>query len=49
MVLGLLTVMTLKRVRLKVKDENEHPNNLMVYKVVKIINPSQGKKHLMTQ
>ena len=57
-VLGLLTVMILKGVSdsiffqsnrftvCKVKDEKEIINSLMVFNLLKIIHPFQGKKHL---
>ena len=60
-VLGLLTVMILKSASesiffqsnkftaCKFKDEKEVTNFLMVFNLLKIIHPSQGKKHLMTQ
>ena len=59
-VLGLLTVMTLKRVKesifiqsdkftaYKIKDGKEAENSLMVLSLLKIIHSFQDKKHLMT-
>ena len=60
MVLGVLTVMNLIRVSeyflskqqitaYKIKDGKEMANSLMLFNLVKIIHPFQGKKHLRTQ
>ena len=59
-VVGLLTVIILKRVSesifiesskftaCKVKNEKEVTNSLIVFNLLKIIHPFQGKKHLRT-
>ena len=59
-VLGLFTVMILKTVKERiffqinkftastVKDEKEVTNSLMVFNLLNIIHPFQGKKHLKT-
>ena len=59
-VLGLFAVMILKRMSesiffqsnkstaCKVKDEKEVANSLMVFNLLKIIHPFQGKKHIST-